>query len=148
MTFSEETFSDGNTFESFLWNTLEHLHQVDLSFGYKWSELRDKDIESPKFGFSICEHPFFVVGLHPKSPRISRRFDYPAIVFNSHSQFDELKKSGIYQRMQQEIRRRDVSIQGSINPMLSDSGESSEAKQYAGNNVGKNWECPFLAKDK
>ena len=35
------------------------------------------------FCFSFGEKSFFVMGLHPKSSRPSRRFPWPALVFNS-----------------------------------------------------------------
>jgi hypothetical protein len=45
--------------------------------------------------------------------------------------------------MQQTIRRRDIALQGSTNPMLSDFGEQSEARQYSGRAVDAGWSPPF-----
>jgi len=45
--------------------------------------------------------------------------------------------------MKQAIRKRELNLQGSINPMLSDYGNASEARQYSGRVVEKDWRCPF-----
>ena len=45
--------------------------------------------------------------------------------------------------MQETIRHRDLQLQGTINPMLSDFGERSEARQYSGRIVEENWRAPF-----
>jgi FPC/CPF motif-containing protein YcgG len=50
--------------------------------------------------------------------------------FNFHNQFEQLRASGKYDRMQRVIRRRDVALQGDANPVLSRFGEASEARQY------------------
>ena len=57
------------------------------------------------------------------------------LVFNLHSQFEELKASGRYDHMRDLIRGRDVELQGSVNPMVADHGEQSEARQYSGRAV-------------
>jgi FPC/CPF motif-containing protein YcgG len=66
-------------------------------------------------------------------------------VFNPHEQFERLRADGHWKRMQETIRRRDLELQGSINPMLSDFGEQSEARQYSGRAVEDNWRAPFKA---
>ena len=148
MTFSQERFNTGEQFEKFLWEILSELNLIDYEKNYQWSDRCDKDITSPNFAFSIAEHPYFIVGLHPLSTRISRQLDVPAIVFNSHKQFKFLKETGAYEKMQNEIRSRDIAIQGSINPLLSNFGDSSEAIQYAANSNGGHFSCPFKAKQK
>ena len=45
--------------------------------------------------------------------------------------------------MQKIIRARDRDNAGSINPMLSDFGTRSEARQYSGRAVGDDWQCPL-----
>jgi len=45
--------------------------------------------------------------------------------------------------MQRTIRRRDISLQGFTNPMLTDFGEQSEARQYSGRAVDEDWSPPF-----
>ncbi|MBA3796937.1 MAG: YqcI/YcgG family protein, partial [Chloroflexi bacterium] len=43
--------------------------------------------------------------------------------------------------------QREVALQGSINPMLSDFGTRSEARQYAGREVDEEWRCPFTKRE-
>ena len=74
---------------------------------------------------------------------MARRFRWPALVFNPHVQFERLRGEGKWKRMQQTIRERDVALQGNINPMLSDFGQSSEARQYSGRAVEADWQPPF-----
>jgi hypothetical protein len=45
--------------------------------------------------------------------------------------------------MRDTIRRRDTDLQGYLNPMVSDHGEASEARQYAGRAVPADWTPPF-----
>ncbi|OVZ84561.1 guanitoxin biosynthesis heme-dependent pre-guanitoxin N-hydroxylase GntA [Yersinia intermedia] len=146
LTFSDRTFQSEVEFEVFTWETLNRLHELDTQAGYGWSEECSSDPESPNFGFSLIGEPFFIVGLHPNSSRLSRRAPFPALVFNSHLQFRHLKAVGTFQKMQKEIRQRDIKIQGTLNPNLSDFGEQSEARQYAGNATQKKWSCPFSKK--
>lgn len=44
--------------------------------------------------------------------------------------------------MRDTIRRRDVRLQGSVNPMVADHGEISEARQYPGRKVPASWSPP------
>jgi uncharacterized protein len=129
-------------FERLLWAQLQALHELDVT-RYAWSALVDPDPGSPRFGFSVGGHPFFVVGLHPGASRTTRRFPLPTLVFNSHVQFEQLKERGVYQRIQREVRVREIELQGSINPNLSDFGEVSEARQYSGLAAPADWRCPF-----
>ena len=45
--------------------------------------------------------------------------------------------------MQHAIREREMALQGKINPMLSEFGEESEARQYSGREVSGEWTAPF-----
>jgi len=91
----------------------------------------------------MVEHPFFVIGLHPHASRLARRFSNPALVFNSHRQFEKLREDGRYWKIQAATRSREIDLQGSINPNLADFGEESEARQYSGRMVEADWRCPF-----
>ena len=51
----------------------------------------------------------------------------------------------LFETMTQIIRAREMAFQGSINPMLKNFGESSEASQYTGRAVSDNWPCPYHA---
>lgn len=127
-------------FEKLLWQQLGNLHKVDEQ---EWDPEVSADVESEDFSFSISGKAFYIVGLHPGSSRKARQSPYTAIAFNLHWQFEKLREMGSYQTVRDKIRDRDQNLQGNINPMLDDFGGSSEAKQYSGREVGKEWKCPF-----
>ena len=130
-------------FERQLWSTLQAMHDVDKARGFAWDPEVSQDPSRGDFSFSIGGRAFFVVGLHPQSSRLARRAPVPCLVFNFHEQFETLKASGKYQSMQTAIRARDVTLQGTVNPVLEGFGKSSEARQYSGRAVEANWKCPF-----
>ena len=127
-------------FEELLWAQLRMLHRLDK---YSWDSNASSDPADPHFSFSFAGQGLYVVGMHPYSSRLARRFRRPTLVFNRHEQFERLRHEGNWPRMQESIRRRDVALQGSINPMLNDFGESSEARQYSGRAVDQGWRAPF-----
>lgn len=129
-------------FEQDLWNQLQKLHDLDApQFG--WDPMASSDPADPQFSFSFAGQALYVIGMHPNSSRAARRFRWPAMVFNPHEQFEKLRAEGKWKRMQQTIRERDLQLQGSINPMLSDFGEVTEARQYSGRAVEADWRAPF-----
>lgn len=130
-------------FEVSMWNRLQALHYIDLAAEQNWTTESDANPESAHFSMSIGGHAFFIVGMHPHASRLARRFDYPTLVFNSHEQFERLRNSEQFEKMQKVIRQRDVALNGDINPMLADYGEKSEAAQYSGRNVSPEWKCPL-----
>jgi len=138
---------DEEAFEKALWNRLQCLHNLDVVSGQPWNEDVDHDPQSPHFSLSVGGEPFFVIGLHPNASRPARRFEKPALVFNSHMQFEKLRADGRFDKMKEIIRKRDAALAGSINPMLNDHGEASEARQYSGRAVGSEWKCPFAHKE-
>ena len=129
-------------FERLLWAQLAALHELD---SHPWAADVSADPASPVFSFSLAGHPFFVVGLHERASRISRRFSRPAMAFNSHRQFERLRHSGAYPGLLTRTRERELRLQGSVNPALADHGTVSEARQYAGRAVPPDWTCPFRA---
>jgi FPC/CPF motif-containing protein YcgG len=133
---------DDQAFERQLWSQLQRMHELDARF-HGWDERVSADPDSAEFSFSIGERAFFVVGLHPNASRVARRAPRPAIVFNLHEQFEALRARGKYESMKKIIRSRDVALQGSVNPVLENFGESSEARQYSGRAVSAAWRCPF-----
>lgn len=135
--------TDERRFEALLWSQLQRLHDLDASRGSRWAADVSMDPASPRFSLSLAGHPFFIIGLHPGASRHARRFGFPALVFNSHRQFNRLRADGRYARMQTAIRRRDTALQGSINPNLADFGQDSEALQYSGRVVEPDWRCPL-----
>lgn len=130
-------------FEASMWQQLWRLHWLDLMAGNLSADDVSSDPHSPRFSLSLAGHAFFLVGLHPNASRLARRFSHPAIVFNSHRQFERLKEDGRFAKMQTATRGRDVELQGSVNPNLADYGEASEARQYSGRAVEESWCCPF-----
>ena len=129
-------------FDTLMWQRLQAISDHD-SRHYRWNETVSSDPASAQFSFSLKEEPFYVIGLHPGSSRRSRRFQYPAIVFNPHEQFERLRQSEKYTSMKQAVRKRDEAFSGSVNPMLADFGETSEVYQYSGRAYDKDWTCPF-----
>jgi len=127
-------------FEALLWGALQHLHDHDDA---PWASEVAADPDNPHFAFSVAGTAFFVVGLHPNASRVARRAPLPTLVFNLHAQFERMRDDGRYQRMRDTIRRRDTDLQGYLNPMVSDHGEASEARQYAGRAVPADWTPPF-----
>jgi len=129
-------------FDRLLWLRLQSLSDLDAE-KYSYDNRVNDDPSSPDFSFSLKGEAFFVIGLHPASSRISRRFSHPTIVFNPHEQFEILRKEDHYEKMKQTVRKRDIRLSGSINPMLDDFGTSSEALQYSGKQYDSNWQCPL-----
>ena len=141
-TFTGPVGTNEEEFERLLWNQLQNLHELDFR-QHRWDPTVSDDPDDPHFSFSFAEHGFFVVGLHPASSRFTRRFAWPTLVFNIHSQFEALRASGRFERMQDVIRKRETTLQGDINVNLADFGEASEARQYSGRPVESDWRCPF-----
>lgn len=135
--------TDEPRFEALLWSQLQRLHLLDVRRGSPWAKDVSQDPDSPKFSLSLGGHPFFVIGLHAGASRIARRTPFPALVFNSHRQFDALRADGRYAKMQAATRERDAALQGSINPNLADFGTAPETRQYSGRAVEADWRCPF-----
>lgn len=132
-------------FEAALWRRLQALHDLDARQS-AWDDSVDSDPHSPDFSMSLGGNAFYVVGVHPESPRLARRFPVTALVFNLHRQFEQLRAEERYGRFSEAIIERDVALQGYANPMLDEHGLSSEAKQYSGREVGDDWVCPFKPK--
>lgn len=133
---------DEVAFEQRLWSQLTKLNHLDAEY-FLWDSSVQSDPADPQFSFSFAGQALYVIGLHSRSARDARRFPWPVLVFNPHEQFEKLRSDGKWQRMKQTIRERDVQLQGSVNPMLSDFGQSSEARQYSGRAVDESWRAPF-----
>lgn len=128
-------------FERALWRQLQRLHDADPVA--QWDASVSDDPADAEFSFSFAGRALFIVGLHPRSSRLSRRFAWPALMFNPHAQFDRLKAEGRFDRLRDLVRERDVALQGSTNPNLADFGTASEARQYSGRATEPQWQCPF-----
>ncbi|MCW8092334.1 guanitoxin biosynthesis heme-dependent pre-guanitoxin N-hydroxylase GntA [Alteromonas sp. ASW11-130] len=143
--FEESDNLDEKEFETALWEKLQSMHDLDSRL-CRWDPHVAKDPQNSHFSFSIGEHGFFVIGLNPNSSRRSRQFEFPAIVFNLHQQFEYLREQGRFEHFRDTIRERDTRFSGSANPMLASHGESSEVYQYSGRKIEQNWTCPFKQK--
>lgn len=118
-------------FENIFWKFLKTLNALDKKI-YEHDPRVSSTDSDDNFSFSLKAEAFFILALHPDSPRFARRFSTPAIVFNPHQQFENLRKAGTFQRIRNIIRKRDLLLQGSENPMLKDFGNKSEIYQYTG----------------
>jgi FPC/CPF motif-containing protein YcgG len=130
-------------FEDQLWARLQSLTDKDQWLGQPADPRVAHDPDDPHFAMSFGGEAFFVVGLHPHASRPARRFGRPAMVFNLHDQFEQLRAQGRYDKLRRAIITRDIAIAGSENPMLASHGTVSSARQYSGREVDENWRCPF-----
>ena len=138
----EQTVASEEDFERLLWRHLQAMHDHDRH-RFAWNAAVGADPARADFSFSIAGRAFFVVGLSPLSSRLARRAPLPCLVFNFHDQFENLRASGKYAGMQSVVRKRDIQLQGAINPVLDSFGDASEARQYSGRAVAGDWKCPF-----
>ncbi len=139
-TFPDDKITNEVLFEKKLWLQLDAMHSLDCK---PWDSSVSSKPEDHNFSFSLLGKAFYIVGLHPNSSRKARQSPAPALVFNFHHQFEKLREMGAYTRIRNRIRKRDKKLQGSINPVLADFGNASEALQYSGRNVSEQWKCPF-----
>lgn len=143
--FEQPAIHSENDFEVLMWQRLQSLSDRDSDM-HPFDERVNPDVKSPDFSFSLKSEAFFIIGLHPASSRASRRFKYPAMVFNPHAAFSRLREYDQYDKMKRIVRNNDMQISGSINPMLDDFGKSSEVFQYSGKNYSSSWQCPLHIK--
>jgi FPC/CPF motif-containing protein YcgG len=136
--------SDEAAFETLLFDLLQRLHDADDD---AWAPGVGSDPTDPHFAFSVGGTAYFIVGLHPAASRVARRAPLPTLVFNPHEQFEQLREEGRFDGMRGAIRRRDEDLQGSINPMVADHGEATEAMQYSGRAHGADWQPPLEVHD-
>lgn len=141
--FPNNIFESEIEFEKELWTLLQKLHELDVC---DWDSTVSEDPEDPNFSFSLKGKAFYIVGLHPQSSRKARQSPHTTIVFNLHWQFERLREMGTYKKVKKRIRKRDIKLQGTINPVLKDFGNDTETRQYSGRNVESDWKCPFHKK--
>lgn len=132
-----------DAFETILWERLQSLTHKDEWLGQAADERVAHDPDDPHFALSFGGEAFFVVGLHPLASRPARRFEAPAMVFNLHDQFEQLRDQGRFDKLRETIVARDVALAGAPNPMLATHGTVSAARQYSGRAVDEAWRCPF-----
>lgn len=129
-------------FEKKFWKFLEEINAHDKKL-YPADPRVSADPRNDQFSFSLKSEAFFIIALHPHSPRKARRFPYPAIVFNPHQQFENMRRNGVFHKVRDMIRLKDKILQGSINPMLTDFGTRSEVFQYLGKIYSPNDPLPL-----
>lgn len=117
--------------ENCFWNFIKKLSDADKAH-FEHDPRVSNDSWSNYYSYSLMEEAFFLLLLHPKSPRLARRYYKAAIVFNLHDQFEALRKNEKFFRIRDLIRNRDQLLQGEDNPMLDDYGKGSEVYQYTG----------------
>lgn len=131
LSFDTEAFQSFSVFETFFWNFTLALHDID-KVAYRHDPRVGADPAQKDFSYSLMEEAFFLIMLHPQSPRVGRRYKYPAIVFNPHQQFERLREKGVFAKIRDTIRERDLSLQNEKNIMLGDFGQGWEIFQYTG----------------
>ncbi len=140
--FPEAIAIQEHAFEDQLWMQLQRLHDRE-GVDARWDAAVSDDPDDPQFSFSYAGCALFVVGLHPRSSRMARRFRWPTLVFNPRAQFERLRSDGKFERLRGLVRDREIALQGTLNPNLADFGEQSEARQYSGRATEAKWKCPF-----
>ena len=137
---------DEEAFERQMWDHINSLTKKDAWLGQPADDRVSSDPDDPHFSLSFGGEAFFVVGLHPKASRPARQFIAPAMVFNLHDQFEQLRDQQRYDKLREAILSRDEKLAGSRNPMLARHGSVSEARQYSGRVVANDWQCPFAGR--
>jgi uncharacterized protein len=129
-------------FDKLMWQRLQALRCLDAK-QYVYDSRVNDDPASADFSFSLMEEAFFIIGMHPFSSRPARQFEFPTLVFNPHAQFEKMKETTSYVKLKAIVRKRDILYSGSVNPMLTDFGDASEAYQYSGRSYDDTWKCPL-----
>ncbi len=141
--FEADAGLDETGFEANLWARVQSLTDKDEWLAQELDPRVSASPEDSHFSLSFGGEAFFVVGLHPRASRPARRFERPALVFNLHDQFEQLRAQGRYEKLRASIMGRDLATAGTENPMLARHGTISAARQYSGRVVGADWVCPF-----
>jgi uncharacterized protein len=81
-------------FEHALWARIQSLSDKDVWRGQDYDRRVSADPSDAHFSLSFGGEAFFVIGLHPNASRPARRFARPAMVFNLHDQFEQLRALG------------------------------------------------------
>lgn len=141
---------DEYEFEKLLWAQLQMLHDEDSRY-HDWDPTFSSDVNNHRFSYSFAGRCFFIVGMHPKSSRLARKFSYPLMAFNATRQFEHLVETNQFHNFVKIIRDRDMTLQGSINPNLpaeyiESRPKDPEVRQYSGRSVEKDWQCPLVVR--
>ena len=96
--FETPTILSEADFERHLWARVQSFSDKDTWLGLPYDERVQAHPDDPHFSLSFGGEAFFVVGLHPNASRKARRFEAPALVFNLHDQFEQLRADGRYHK--------------------------------------------------
>ncbi|GEP12395.1 hypothetical protein MMMDOFMJ_4129 [Methylobacterium gnaphalii] len=105
-------------FERHLWDRVQPLADKDAWLGHPWDGRVAQEPDSPHFSLSFAGEAFSVVGLHSNASRPARRFFLPALAFNLHAQFEQLREAGRYEKLRSSVLQRDEALAGLVNSML------------------------------
>lgn len=148
--FENDEVASEDEYEKKMWNELSAVHEFEIknaglqsSEQLPWDPKFSRNPKDKNFCFCLGGDAYFVVGMHPQSSRLSRRFPYPVIIFNLYEQFDDLMKKNTFAPMVQLNRQRELKFEGSVNPMVEKHGQSWESIQFSGKNNDDQWGCPF-----
>ncbi|MCK7627403.1 YqcI/YcgG family protein [Streptomyces sp. RS10V-4] len=134
---------DEEAFEEVLWRHLQLMHDID-SRDHGVETGSTSDPTQPHFGFHVGGMSFFLVGMHPGASRASRRAPVPAIAFNSLAQFMMLGEK--FYSLQDAIRRREVRVNGSVNPSFVAYEYEQPSRHFSGRFTEPDWTCPFASR--
>lgn len=130
MIFPEETFSSPDDAGEKLVQLLLNMHAYDKANGFEWAPYVSNDPKSTMFSYSIGGEAFFVPFLYEHSESGVRHSPYPALVFNWHKLFEELRNRGQFDKSREIIRQRTLNAGHTIADLLADYGEGLEFPQY------------------
>ena len=122
--FDDVTNLNEDQFELNMWRELTALTSASTQAANHDARFNE-DPSSKNFCFSIGGRAFFVVGLHPASSRLSRRFPWPALVFNTFEQFETVQ----------------------ANPMVELYSDLWESNQFSGRHHDSSWRYPFQLRE-
>lgn len=143
--FDHTKLKDAHDFEDKVWKLLGGMCSEDVKHN-AWDPHASSDPESADFSFSFAGTSYFVAALSPVSPRMSRQFVVPALVFNAHYQFAHMREKGVFNKLRDKIRAGDTLLENGVpNDLAASFGETSGAIQYCGvkPKAEEKWKCPF-----
>ncbi len=148
--FEDSELTSEEDFEKKMWDELSAMHAYEVKIcganstdEIKWDPKFSADPKDKNFCFCLGGDAYFVVGMHPHSSRLARKFPYPVVVFNLYAQFDDLMEKGTFESMVKINRQREIKFEGSVNPMVEKHAQDWESIQFSGKNNGDQWSCPF-----
>ncbi|MFN0012152.1 MAG: YqcI/YcgG family protein [Phycisphaerales bacterium] len=140
--FEGPTAASPEQFRDRFWSTLQQASDIDALCFSPTREV-DSKLTSPHFGYSIGQRGWFVNGSFPSAPLIGRRTPLPTLICNLQSNFEQLKHSGQFVRIQKANTARQLAVQGCVNPYLTElGGDADQSVQFVSVPHGPGG-CPF-----